>query len=257
MGLLFTEIYSNGGTSSSGESIAGASTAINGIDVDKYAGITRIFSPQFTISPDRVTLLNVINANQDSEAQVTLTIHAPDGTVLSTPVTQVLPKNGQLKGNLLSLFGNDPNLQNQTGWLEVTSSVDRIVGIVSFTNSDSSFLASFELSGAPMSHFLFPLVSQDSTFQTEIALLNSGDQPANVQLELWSLAGTLDQSSTLTLAAHARTDQTLSQLFPGMQPHRSANVRVLSDQPLIGLGAMSDQVPRFLSSVPPVLFPGP
>jgi hypothetical protein len=240
-GMLFTEIYSNAEN--------GAITAINGINLDKYIGVARIVSPQFAISPEHVTLLNIINGNQDSEAHVTLTLHAADGSVL--------PKNAQLKDDLWNIFQQDPGLQNQTGWLEITSSVDRVVGIVSFTNPDDEFLASFELSGTPMNHFLFPLVSQDSTFQTEIALLNGGDQPANVTIELWGLAGTLDQSTSITLAPHTRVDETLSQLFPGMQPHRSAYVRVLSDQPLFGLGALSDLGLTFLSSVPPVLFPEP
>jgi hypothetical protein len=128
---------------------------------------------------------------------------------------------------------------------------------VSFTDANSDFLASFELSGAPMSQFLFPLVSEDSTFQTEIALLNGGTQTANVQLQLWSLAGTMDQSVSMTVAPNTRVDGTLTQLFPGYQPHSSANVRVISDQPLFGLGAMSDVLFQFLAAVPPVLFPGP
>ncbi len=252
-GMLFTEFYSNGG--GTGSNSAGATTSINGINVDKFAGITRIVSPQFTISSDQVTLLNIINGNQSSEAHLTLTLHAPDGSVLSTPVTRVLATNAQLKGNLLSIFGNNPSLQNQTGWLEVTSSTDHVVGVISFTNPNNTFLASFEMAGVPMSHFVFPLVSEDSTFQTEIALLNGGSQSANVQLELWSTAGTLDNTVSITLAPQTRVDQILSQLFPGYQPHRSANIRVLSDQPIFGLGAMSDHSLTFLSSVPPVLFP--
>jgi hypothetical protein len=47
----------------------------------------------------------------------------------------------------------------------------------------------------------------------------------------------------------------LSQLFPGMQPHRSANVRIRSDQPIFGLGMLIDRAQHFITSVPPALFP--
>ena len=82
------------------------------------------------------------------------------------PLLFLLGKNAQLKGNLWDLFQNDPSLVGQTGWLEVTSSVDRVVGIVTFTDSNNSFLSSFELSGTPLNRFIYPLIAEDSTYQT-------------------------------------------------------------------------------------------
>jgi hypothetical protein len=244
VGLLSTEIYSNGG----------ATTAIKGIDVDKHVGITRIYSPRFVISTERLTLLNVINANQDSEASVGVTLFASNGSVLATK-TRLLPKNGQLRGNLWDIFSNDPGLQNQEGWLEVTSTVDQIVGTLSFTDLNNKYLVSFELSAFPMSSFVFPLISEDADFMTEISLLNSGNQSATVQLELWGLAGTLDGSKTITLGPQTQMSQILSEIFPGMQPHRSGNVRIHSSQPIYGMGELSARSLRFVSSVQPVAYP--
>lgn len=247
MGQMFTEIFNNGG----------ANGSINGINVDTYAGITRIYSPQFAIMPQYTTNLNVINGNQDNEATVILTLHAPDGKILGKPVTRMLPKNAQIKDNLWNIFGNDPSLQNQTGWLEIKSNVDRIVGTVSFTDSKNTFLASLELSGIPMNHFLFPLVSEDQNFATGIALLNSNSQPVNASLELWGPAGTLDASTTITLAPGTQKAMYLSDYFSGMQPHHFANVRIRSDQPLHSFAILSDRSLRFLCAVPPVPFPEP
>ncbi len=242
MGQLFTEVYNNGG----------ATTSINGINMDKYAGVTRIVSPQFVISPPKyVTLLNVINGNQDSGAEVTITLHAEDGSVLATESRPFAP-NAQLKGSLHDIFQQAPNLQDKSGWLEITSSVDHIVGVISFTNTDNEFLTSIELSATPLSNFLFPLVSQDAEFETGIALLNGGDQTANAQLELWGVSGTLEQSRSISIAPHARISQTLLQLFPGMAPLQSGNVRIRSDEPLFGLEVMYDRGFRFFSYVPPV-----
>jgi hypothetical protein len=246
IGLLFTEFYDN----------EGADAALNGINMAAYAGVTRIYSPRFSIRSDYQTFINLINGNQNSAANVTLTLHAADGSVLSTPVNWLLPKNGQIKGNLWTIFQNDPVLLNQTGWLEVSSDVDFVVGVISFTNSSNSFLASFELSGTPMRNFLFPLVSEDSVYTTEVSLLNSGDLPATAQIELRGLSGTLDGTATVTLPPHTGGIDSLSSLFPGMLPHRTANIRIRSDQPIHSFSILSDRQLRFISSVPPVVVPG-
>jgi hypothetical protein len=250
-GLLFSEIYN----------YSGASASINGINVDKYAGITKLYSPQFVITrPDDPlrqydTLLNIINGNQDSPASITLTLHASDGRVLSSPITRMLSINAQIKGNLWDLFNDDPSLRNQSGWLEIASSVDRVVATVSITNPNDDFHASFELSGTPMGHFLYPLIIEDSRYQTGISLLNSGDQTAGVHLELWGPEGTLDAFTDITLAPHANRIGSLSDLFPGMQPHQTGNVRIISSQPLHSFATMYARDLKFISSLPPVLYP--
>jgi N-acetylneuraminic acid mutarotase len=244
MGMMFLEIYSNGGSLSS----------INGINMDKHAGVTRIYSPQFCTAPWFQTLLNIINGNQDSEATVAITLHSDDGSVLATR-TRILPKNAQLKGNLMDIFGNDPKVENQTGWIEIDSSVDKVVGMVSFTNSENGFLASYEMPGIPLSRFILPLVSQDSQFATGIGLLNGTDRTANIQLELWGAGGTLDQSASIALPPYTRISKFLDQIFPGMQPHHAGNVRIKSDQPVFGFGALFDTPFHFLAAVPATTYP--
>jgi N-acetylneuraminic acid mutarotase len=248
-GVLFTEAYGYNGPL----------TAINGIDVNKFAGITKIYSPQFAIVPQSfATSVNIINANQDSAANVSLTVHAPDGHVLAGPASFVLPKNAQVKGDLLAVFQNNPALQNQTGWLEINSSVDRVVGTVSMTmvNSSNNYLTSFEFSGTPLTDFVFPLVAEDSTYDTGVTLLNADDQPAHAVVELWGPAGTKEATVSVTIAPHTQLARTLGGLFPGMQPHTTANVRVHSDQPLYGNAYFYDRAMHFVSTVPPVAYPG-
>ncbi len=250
-GLLFTEVYNNGG----------ADAAIDGVNVDKFKGVTRVYSPQFVIAPPAYeTLLNVVNANPDSEALVTLTLRDPKGNVLSSPVTRMLPRNAQWKGNLWDIFQNDPGLLGRTGWLEVSSTADRIVGIISLTDTSESedhrFLASIELSGTARSDFLFPFVSQTEIYETSLALLNAGDQSASVRLELWGPSGTLEALSTVTLAPGERRAETLDALFPGIGFFGVGNVRMQSSRPLHSCGFLYDRKLRFLSPLPPVPYPG-
>ncbi len=246
-GHAFTEIFNMGKTGA----------ALNGINAEKYAGVTKLYSAQFAITPSFQTSLNLINANADNDATVTITLHGPDGAVLSTPVTRQLARNAQFKDDLWTIFKNDPSLENTTGWIEITSSVDRLVGTITFTDPDGLFTAAFEFSGVPSDHFLFPMAAEDAIYQTAIALLNSGNEQANVQLELWGEDGTLDRSSSITLAPGSRTALYLADYFPGLEPRLVGNIRIRSDRPLHGFSILNDRDLNFLCAIPPIPFPAP
>ncbi len=244
IGLLLTEVYSKGG----------APASINGINVDKYNGVTRIFSPKFSITSDFVTLINIINSNKESGANITLTLHASDGSVLDQPLTFLLARNAQLKGNLWDFFRNDESLLNQTGWLEVASDVDRVVGAITFTDVNSSFLSSFELSGTPLGNFLYPLIAEDSTYQTQIALLNSGSQTATVDVELYGTEG-LSAAVQYSIAPGTSLIRTLTELFQRNVSLRPGNVRIRSSLPLHSFAAIYPRDRRFMTSEAPVPYP--
>jgi hypothetical protein len=244
VGLLFTEIYDKGGSSAS----------INGINVDKYAGITSIYSPKFAISSQSVTQVNIINANQDSGATVTLTMHANNGSVLAHPVSFLLPVNGQIKGNVWDLLENDPSLQDQVGWFEVSSTVDRIVGTVTFADPNNKYLATFELTGTPIRNFLFPLIAEDSTYETQIALLNNSDLAATVNVQLCEVVGTCD-SVQQSIPPGSSIALSLSDFFSRNVSLRPGNVRIQSDQPLYSFGMLYLRDHKFMTSLPPVPYP--
>ena len=111
---------------------------------------------------------------------MTITLHAADGRVLGDSLFYTVPRNAKLRGDLNDLFARNPAARNAQGWLEVSSSSDRLVGTVSFNNSDDTFLTSFELSGTPLKQFVFPLTTEDSQYQTAIAILNANDVSATV-----------------------------------------------------------------------------
>jgi hypothetical protein len=247
-GLIGTEFYN--------AVKGGAVTSANGINVNAHIGVKSIFSPRFVITAaGRNTQINIINANSDKDATVTILLHAAsDGTILST-VEKYLTKNAQIKGDLRDIMPNASAFQGQEGWIEVVSSEDRIVGTVSFTNSTNKYLASFELSASPMNHFVYPLISEDSQFETEISLMTP-EVAAQVELELWDPSGQKDGSTAIiNLAAKSSFSKTLRQIFPGMSDHNYGYVTVRSTSPIYASGEMRYKNLRLISSVPPVLYP--
>jgi hypothetical protein len=229
--------------------------AFPGIEVSRYAGVQYLYSPQFAIVPGFSTILNLVNGNQGTDAEVRVTLHRPDGSVLGAPARLTLRKNSQIKDSLFNIFGNDPIVWNSTGWLEVYSSTDRVVGTVSFTNLSKTFLATFELSSRPMKDLLFPLAPEDGVYQTAVAMLNLSGQTANVRLELWGPEGAIVRAVTATLSSGSRTALYLSDYFPGLSPQLMGNIRVHSDQPLHSFSLVHDRMLNFMTAVPPTPIP--
>ncbi len=244
-GLIFSEFFQanrDGGV-------------MNGIDVGKFAGIQKLYSPQYANAPSFKSRLNLINTNPNLDALVTVRLHAADGRVLGSPVTRLIPINGKLSEDLRTLFSNDPAIENTSGWLEVDSSIDRVLGTLSFTDDGEVFLVTQELSSKPGADVVLPLAAEDSQYLTAIALLNVNDSPANVTLELWKPDGTKIRSASLTLAPGTRIAQYLAGYFPGIEPILSGNIRIHSSLPLHTLSIVHDWDLHFMAPNPAIPIP--
>jgi hypothetical protein len=244
IGLIFTEIYGD----------ANAAAALNAIDLSRYAGVNRIYSPHFATIPGFRTILNVINAATEN-AEITITLHGPEGDVIGTPLKKTVVKGEQLKGDLTALFENQPAVSNRTGWLEVTSTRDRLVGTVTFTNAEGRFLTTFELSPTARSDFLFPVVAEDAVYQTGVALMNPGVEPALVTVELWGEHGTRDKTTTIDLGAEEQTAVYLTSLFPDIGTRLTGHFRVHSTRPLHSFSLINDRSLTFITAIPPLPLP--
>jgi hypothetical protein len=175
--------------------------------------------------------------------------------VLGQPYKKTLVKNAQLKDDLATLFKGNSAAANMTGWLEVASTKDRVVGNVTFTNNNATFSTGYTLSGQPMSSLIFPLLAQDGVYETGLALLNNNPNPADVTLEVYNTDGGVDQRTTVTLAAGQRTAVYLPTYFPKMAPHLSGNLRIRSTQPLYGFALINDRNFTFMSAIQPLPLP--
>ena len=242
-GLLFTALTGDK------KSLA----ALNGIDVNQYVGVSKIYSPQFAVLPGFITILNIINGSAE-DAEITVRLHTADGGVAAT-LKQLVPHGGQLKGDLLALFDEIGDLRNSSGWIEVESSNDQVLGTVTFTDTDGGFASTFELRGKGETSFIFPTIGQNDSYTTGIALLNPNDATATVTLELWGPGGTVDRSVTFTLAPRSNSSRYLDSYFAGLEPRDAGNIRVRSNQPLWGLALISDRKLSFASAVPAIPMP--
>jgi hypothetical protein len=220
---------------------------LNGIEAGKYAGVQKLYASQYANAPAFKTKLNLINTNPSSDALVTIRLHAADGKVIGSPVTRAIPVNGKLREDLRDLFHNDPAIENTSGWLEIDSTADRVLGTITFTDDEEIFLVAQELSGKAQKDVVFPLAAEDSQYLTAIALLNANDSPANVTVELWKPDGTKLRSSSLTLAPGTRIAQYLVGYFQGLGPILAGNIRIHSTLPLHMMSIVHDWDLNFMA----------
>lgn len=236
--------------------IRGAETAINGIDVEKFEGITALYSPQFVSLLTERTVLNLINANDDSDATVRITLHDTEGTILAEETT-ILPVKHQINEDLMNIFGSDPAILGQEGWIEVSSDVDKIVGTVSFLDNENAILTTHELSGTPLAEFVIPLAAEDSVdYLTELSLLNPYSQSTNVEIEYRGPDGTVLQSTSFELGAETRRSDSLRDYFGTPMDRLYGYIYVRSDLGLHSISILRDRNNEFACAVPPIPVPG-
>jgi hypothetical protein len=232
----------------------GAPASVSAIDMAKYEGVSEIYSPRFVLEDGRTTRLNVLNGSEDA-AEIMLELYTDNGALIASKAYQVAG-NAQINGTLNDVFA-DPALANTRGWIKASSTQDKVVGTVTFmspTGTDK-YLGSFELSAAsqPVSSqycYIFPLVSENTDFETELSFLNSGAAPASLTLQLWNVNGNVSDTVSVsrTIAPGTNMYGTLSSLF--RKALDTGNVRVISSQPIHGIGEIRAKNGRFITPVP-------
>ena len=226
-----------------------ALAALNGIQVSDFAGITKIYSPHFVVGYGYKTILNIINAGSAS-ADITITLHSPDGATIGLPYHTTLAANAQLKNDLATIFKGDSAVSNVTGWLEVRSSHDKVVGDISFSNSSGRYATTFQLLGVPSTDFIFPVLALTNVYQTGIAMMNASPEPATVTLEVWDVGGTMKASTAVTLGAYAQQAEYLNNYFPSLGQMLKGNIRIHSTGNLFGLALIHDKGLTFMTAIP-------
>ncbi len=226
-----------------------ALAALNGIQIADFAGVKKLYSPHFVVGYGYKTILNVINAGSGS-ADITITLHSPNGATIGLPYHTTLAANAQLKNDLATIFKGDSAVSNVTGWLEVQSSQDKVVGDISFSNSSGRYATTFQLLGVPSSDFIFPVLALTDVYQTGIAIMNAAPEPATVTLEVWAVDGTLKESTAVTLGAYAQQAEYLNNYFPNLGQMLKGNIRIHSTENLFGLALIHDKGFTFMTAIP-------
>ena len=235
----------------------GAPTSISAINMTKFKDIQTVYSPRFVLNGgERTTILNIINGNEE-EAEITVSLRrANNGQEIVSRIYTVAA-NAQVNGNLEDVIFKDFDFDGagvSGGWIEVSSTKDQVVGVVTFTSSDKKYLGSFELTGTPLEWFIFPLVTENADFETEISLLNPSATDAVLKLELWNKNGVIEKEKDVILVAGTNLYGKISDPdFFGMTTDTgNIRVKVVSGSSIYGIAEIGARSGRFITTVPAV-----
>ncbi len=211
--------------------------------VDAAGATTELNFPHVLGSGGWVTTIGVTNL-VSTQQTVTITFYPcpASGTCPGSPtsVNRTLAGDGGLSESAESLFGfTGPDLQE--GWVRVTGT-SAVTGFVAYAFSAASGLAIVPAQASAQTSMLFAHMAQEAPWLTGLALLNTSNTTANVEVYVMNPDGTLvggaldAPDAAFTLAPNAKIARLLNEWIPAAQTNNGfVFVRTTNDVPLYGL----------------------
>ncbi|MCH8820586.1 MAG: hypothetical protein IIB03_09755, partial [Acidobacteria bacterium] len=140
--------------------------------------------PRLSSEENTFTGVAIVNPSAQ-DALVTFTAYGEDGELLTginNPVPLMVPAKSQLAQLTSEIFGSglDPAT---VGWFQATSSVDDLTGFFLFLDGSLTLLDGADLPVSAVK-IIFNKIRIDAGHQTEINLINPGDDPADLELQI-------------------------------------------------------------------------
>ena len=184
-----------------------------------------------------------------------LTAYDASGNPMGTPVEVDIPANQVriLRDDQLGL----PAGVASEGWLRVDSTGGSVLGCLTFGNpADNHYMSTLPLQSQPANRLYFAQVANGTvggvSFFTGIAVVNPGDSPALVTIEVHGSDGALLGTATRQLAPREKYVRLIHQIEGiGTLPDQSSGyILVDADQPVFSFVLFGDEPLNFLSAVP-------
>jgi hypothetical protein len=220
---------------------------------------TRLLVPQVAVFGGADTFLKLVNSNprkqndQDTTVeipiQVTLTLLDDEGAALAAPVTVELGAGVSLRRSIQEWFGlQDPGTAIG-GWLVAESDKPGLVGSAEIQLFQGKAMTSLPLSWSLSEDLVFSHVAQGLGLSTGLALVNPGDEPAQLTIEVHKSDGETVRARDAFLEPGQRLTSLLIDLFPDLPAQVGGYLRVRSDQPLAGIELFFADNLQFVSAV--------
>ncbi len=182
--------------------------------------------------------------------QLTLTPYNSDGIALE-PVIIPLDANSKVV-NVVQGFWTGQGLEYpaDTAWIKAEASDNgRLIGFELFGTLEEKgnrLLAGVKGIRQPATGLIFPHVSADPDFWTGIAILNPGSVPATFTINALDNAGNVLQTenSLEPLQPDRKLVFLAKDIFSGGIPADTTQIRIFSDQPILGFELWGNLVPE-------------
>jgi len=194
------------------------------------------------------SVIGVTNLSASSN-DVTINFFSADGATIGA-FQRTLQPGGSMRAGVRDLFVLPAGFQN--GWLRIFSGNGKAVtGYVAYAETTANGVAVVLPQTESQTNLLFPHIADLPPFLTGLAMLNTNQAPANVQLFAMRPDGSLIGTTSFALAAGAKIARLLSEWVPQTQTRTTDGgfVFVRSDVPLLGIELFFARNLGFLANV--------
>ena len=216
---------------------------VNGVDTSAIT--TELNFPHVINGAGWITSVGVTNlAATSNNVTITFTPCPAAGTCpgTATSVQRTIAGNGGLSESAESLFGLSSS-EFQEGWVQVTSlSSSPVTGFVAYAGTGAKGLAIVPAQASALENMLFSHIAQATDWATGVALLNTSNTTANVEVYAMNPGGTLiggaldAPDAAFTLAPGAKIARLLNEWIPAAQTNGGfVYVRTTNGVSLYGL----------------------
>ncbi|HSR53582.1 MAG TPA: hypothetical protein VLV83_22375 [Acidobacteriota bacterium] len=195
----------------------------------------RLQAPQVVAFEGNQTILKMANQS-DQDSMVSLTLRDNGGNVIAGPVEIELLRGNSTSRNIVELFELEDTGGSVSGWVDIESEQARLVGYAEISVANGRGISTVPFQTAAFRELIFSHVAQGLGLSTGLALVNPGQETAQIQLILRRPDGSQVDSADFSLAPGERLIGLVPDLFPGLVEELTAgSIRVVSDQLISGL----------------------
>jgi hypothetical protein len=224
--------------------------------VDKTTSVSELVFPHVVHGPagtnNYTTMVSVINLRPSSQ-NIRLTFTPEDGGRPQS-VERTLPGNAGLRINAQTLFDFPDAFQN--GWVRVTGA-QGLAGLVSITDAGRGGGTIVAGISRADSSFIFGHIADLPPWSTGLAMVNSGQLPAAVEIFAIASDGMTIGSASIAIPPNGKSSGLLRDWIPQTQTRTSDGgfVFVRSTTPLYGISIFFSRNLSILANIPSLQIP--
>lgn len=201
------------------------------IDAAPAGPALRLIQPHVEWNGTFATHLLALNASA-AQRTATFSLHARDGSSLAVDAQRVLPSGSQMNESVESLFGITTGTSAGYGWLEIRTDGPGMPVTALAIDPVSGAAAASPLGTGAAGNWSMPFFVQGAGYWTGLALANTGDVDASVNITAYDPSGGSLGSISTTLGARQSRTQLISQWMPSLAADATGQIIISTTAPL-------------------------
>jgi len=190
------------------------------------------------VSPNNELYAGVAITNMSSSAEtVRFSAFDEDGNIISgnnitNPAVRSLHAGEQISLVDVEIFGTSLNDLQQSGWIEISSTTDKVQGFSMMFDGQKQLMDAVRLAWEPVRDFVF--TDLEPTGKTRINLINRNAQACSVKIDLVMANGDVRSSVTETIKDHSvLIEELYADIFAGIAPDTTDYIRISTSDGII------------------------